>query len=231
MKVLKEARNPYIESHKVRNIGTFALLILIGVVMFTMGAYYFILPMLFVAWLPFAISAIFLRRYYTWEAGTTGEKAVAKVLQELDDSYYLLSNVRLPRGKGDIDHVILGPNGVFAIETKNYSGKVMCYGDDWHRQRRGMKEKTQIDSISEQARRGASDLRSFIRRKNRLAVPVSPICVFTNPSVQLDLKEPAVPVLRLNELIGFVKSAPPSAPLTEREIQKMSNSILKGSSR
>ena len=231
MKVLKEVKNPYIESHKVRNIGIFALLIVVGVVLFTMGAYYFIIPMLFVAWVPFALSAVFLGRYYAWEAGTRGEKAVARTLQELDDSYYLLSNVRLPRGKGDIDHVLLGPNGVFVIETKNYSGKVMCYGDDWYRQQRKMKEKARVGSISEQARRSASDLKSFIWRKNRFRVHVSPICVFTNPSVGLELEKPAVPILRLRELISFVKSAPPSASLTDQEIQDLGKSILKGSSR
>jgi hypothetical protein len=230
MKVLKEAKNPYIEFHKVRSFAIFALLIVGGVVLFTMGAY-FVTPLLFVAWVPLAASAIFLRHYYTWEAGTWGERAVVRVLRELDDSYYLLSNVKLPRGRGDIDHILLSPDGVFVIETKNYSGRVMCDRDDWYRQPRKAREKTQVGSISEQARRNALDLRNFLWEKSRFRVHVSPICVFTNPSVELELKGPAVPVLRLKELTRFVQSARLSTALTEREIKDIGKSILANSSR
>jgi hypothetical protein len=201
-------------------------LIVAGVVLFTLGAL-FIMPLLFVAWVPFALSAIFYSRYYTWEAGTSGERAVARTLRELDDSYYLLNNVRLPRGRGDIDHILLGPNGVFVIETKNYSGKVMCYRDDWYRQQRKAKRDVRVDSISELTRRHTAELRKFLWKKHGFSVRVSPICVFTNPSVELELREPSVPVLRLKELTTFVKNVRPSASLTNQEIQNLGQAILK----
>jgi len=229
MKVLKEAKNPYIESHKIRSFGIFALLIVVGVAMFTMGAY-FVTPLLFVAWVPLAASAIFLRHYYTWEAGTWGERAVVRVLRELDDSCYLLSNVKLPRGRGDIDHILLSPNGVFVIETKNYSGRVVCDRDAWYRQQRKAKEETRVDSISEQARRNGLGLRDFLWEKKRFRVYVSPICVFTNPSVELELREPVMPVLRLRELTRFVQSVRRSTSLTDQETGDMGKSILANSS-
>ena len=37
----------------------------------------------------------------------------------------------LPDGKGNVDHLVMGPNGLFALETKNYSTIVKCSGDDW----------------------------------------------------------------------------------------------------
>lgn len=68
------------------------------------------------------------RRYRTYRMGAEGETRVTQVLtSELNDDYYLVNDVVYINDRGNkenIDHVVLGPNGVFAIETKNYRGKV-----------------------------------------------------------------------------------------------------------
>jgi Nuclease-related domain len=53
--------------------------------------------------------------------GILGEQAVADVLGALPSSYWVLHGV--PTGHGDVDHVIIGPTGVFALETKGWEGK------------------------------------------------------------------------------------------------------------
>ncbi len=45
---------------------------------------------------------------------------VVETLTTLDNSYVLINDVVLPDRKGNIDHILVGPNGVFAIETKSY---------------------------------------------------------------------------------------------------------------
>ena len=52
--------------------------------------------------------------------GILGEEAVADVLAGLPSSYWVLHGV--PTGHGDVDHVVIGPTGVFAIETKAWKG-------------------------------------------------------------------------------------------------------------
>ncbi len=54
---------------------------------------------------------------------------VSQTLKELDEEYYLLEDVNLLSVKENIDHVLVGPNSIFAIEVKNYSGKVSCHKD------------------------------------------------------------------------------------------------------
>lgn len=65
--------------------------------------------------------------------GRTGERRVQRLLRQgLDRSTYLaLHNVTLPlpggqgrRASTQIDHVVLSPFGVFAIETKNLAGRI-----------------------------------------------------------------------------------------------------------
>jgi len=52
--------------------------------------------------------------------GILGEEAVADVLAGLPSSYWVLHGVAT--GHGDVDHVVIGPTGVFAIETKAWQG-------------------------------------------------------------------------------------------------------------
>ena len=83
---------------------------------------------------PLAAFYFYLRKYHIYSGGWQGEKQVAKILTStLNDDYYLLNDLYLRDGGGDIDHLVLGPNGVFVLETKNWSGNVSCNGDDWQR--------------------------------------------------------------------------------------------------
>jgi Nuclease-related domain len=52
--------------------------------------------------------------------GIRGEEAVADVLAGLPSSYWVLHSVST--GRGDVDHVVIGPTGVFALETKAWEG-------------------------------------------------------------------------------------------------------------
>ena len=62
----------------------------------------------------------YLRRYRIYKGGWAGEQQVSKLLsRSLSDEYLLLNDIHLRNSGGDIDHIVLGPNGVFVLETKN----------------------------------------------------------------------------------------------------------------
>jgi hypothetical protein len=63
-------------------------------------------------------------------AGMEGERLVAASLgRSLGDEWTLLRGYR-NRG-GEIDHLLLGPSGLFAIEGKHRNATVYCAGDRW----------------------------------------------------------------------------------------------------
>jgi hypothetical protein len=63
-------------------------------------------------------------------AGIAGEQQVATELGRLlDDTWTLLRGYRNRRG--EIDHLLLGPRGLFAIEVKNLNATVHVDGDRW----------------------------------------------------------------------------------------------------
>ena len=54
--------------------------------------------------------------------GAAEEKSVAQTLSKLPDEFRVVNDVQTPTG--NLDHVVIGPTGVFVIETKNCRGKI-----------------------------------------------------------------------------------------------------------
>src|SRR5579864_1817592 len=71
--------------------------------------------------------------------GLSGERHVGEVLAAaLPEDYALINGLTLPGGAGDIDHLVVGPTGVFLLETKTMAGHIVCAPDgSWHRTRIG----------------------------------------------------------------------------------------------
>jgi hypothetical protein len=57
-----------------------------------------------------------------WSRGAEGEETVGRILEELSsEGWHVLHDVSF--GRGNIDHAVVGPGGVFAIETKSHPGR------------------------------------------------------------------------------------------------------------
>jgi hypothetical protein len=72
--------------------------------------------------------------YRTYKSGLTGERnAVKNVSDKLNSSYSIFNDVLLKDGKrsGNVDHIIVGPTGIFVMETKNNKGIVTYDGYKW----------------------------------------------------------------------------------------------------
>ncbi len=161
--------------------------------------------------------------------GMSGEKRVSKALQKLDNEFCLLDDVLLYPGGGNIDHIVLGHNGIFVIETKNYNGVVRCFGDTWylasHPKAKGMK----IDSISVQVKNNAKMLYRFLRSNvvgnfvNRLFI--KPILVFTNGSMEMDTRNPTVIITRPKMLRKLISNLDTGLYFSKWELEKMAKAI------
>jgi hypothetical protein len=66
-----------------------------------------------------------------WRIGAIGEEHVGAILDTLIASgYHVLHDRRRPGGRENIDHVVIGPTGVFVVETKHYRGRVERRGPE-----------------------------------------------------------------------------------------------------
>ena len=63
-----------------------------------------------------------LRHVERFFKGARGEEKVAGILRSLPDPYHVFND--FATGRAHVDHVVVGPGGVFAVETKSWRGGV-----------------------------------------------------------------------------------------------------------
>ena len=63
-----------------------------------------------------------LRHVERFFKGARGEEKVAAVLRSLPDAYHVFND--FAAGRAHVDHVVVGPGGVFSVETKSWRGVV-----------------------------------------------------------------------------------------------------------
>ncbi len=61
-----------------------------------------------------------------WQRGTDGETVVGKILAGFPDGFYVINDLSTP--SGNLDHVVVGPTGVFVLDAKNWRGVVQADG-------------------------------------------------------------------------------------------------------
>lgn len=142
--------------------------------------------------------------------GRDGERVVGQFLEQLREQGFQIFH-DVPTGRGNLDHVMLGPQGVFAIETKTVSkprrgdAKVRFDGErvvvGGHKPDR--------DPIA-QARAEASWLRQFLCESSGRSVTVRPIVVYPGWYVESERSQGDGDVWVLNPraLPAFVEHAP-----------------------
>lgn len=60
-----------------------------------------------------------------WGKGAEGERATGRVLDDLPSEFVVIHDLKMPGSRANIDHLVIGPPGVFTIETKNYKNEVV----------------------------------------------------------------------------------------------------------
>jgi len=135
-------------------------------------------------------------------AGIAGEQLVAAELgRALGDDWTLLRGYRNRRG--EIDHLLLGPSGLFAIEVKNINATVHVDGDRWRADKYDnygnlVEQHPVADrrgrSPSQQLGEPAADLERFLRERGQ-AVTVQCVVVLTHRRSRLGVvRNPTVNV-------------------------------------
>jgi hypothetical protein len=191
--------------------------------------------------IPLLFGFYYFSQFRGYERGYSGERNVAKTLAStLGDEYSLINDVGLHDGYGNIDHVVIGPNGVFVIETKNYAGRVICHGDDWSHQYPSGKRRPwdrmhfDMGSPSKQAKRNAMRIRRVLESLDSFSSKsnwVDGVLVFPNPAVDLEVHGPTVPVMRLRELPTFITARKSLGSLSSEEVAVVGKEILRQANR
>jgi hypothetical protein len=144
------------------------------------------------------------REYRSELKGYYGELIVMDTLQQLSDDYYVISDVRITRESGHrfdgrmlksarVDHIVIGPKGVYCIETKHWNSVKNKDNDK--------------PSPGEQARRSSHLLYKYLKYTCGLnGVKVMGIVLYTNTTIKG--KEDFVRFMRNDEVLQYLDARP-----------------------
>jgi Nuclease-related domain len=102
--------------------------------------------------LALVLSALFTmpKTITAWQIGAEGEGRTGRLLQPLEaEGFRILHDRKIPGSRANIDHIVIGPPGIFVVETKSFAGSLQIRGDDVYvagRRKTGM-----IDEVEREA--------------------------------------------------------------------------------
>ena len=148
-------------------------------------------------------------------AGRNAERRVAGELAEaLDDQWVLLRGYC--NSRGEIDALLLGPRGLFAIEEKYRSVRVDIRVDEWMAQqidKYGRSYGTRFPikdgkgrSPSEQVKEPVAALSRWLSTSRR-GTPITPVVLLTHPGARIgEIQHPSVRVERsVRRLLALIE--------------------------
>jgi Nuclease-related domain len=71
----------------------------------------------------------------TWQRGAHGERCTARLLDRLSrEGFVVFHDLAVPGSPANVDHLVIGPSGVFVIDSKQWTGQVHQGADGlaWH---------------------------------------------------------------------------------------------------
>ena len=137
-----------------------------------------------------------------WSRGAEGEVVLAEAMGPLSaDGYYHLDDRRLPGSEANLDHVLIGPAGVFVIDAKNWSGQLRVDGKSLRQDER------RRDDHLERVRVQAVDVSTLIEESLGRRVEVwAAICFTGEAALPSRTAVDRVHLVNRDELVPFVRS-------------------------
>lgn len=147
---------------------------------------------------------IIANRYYN---GAGGEWQVSSALAQLPDEFHVFNGLGFYAG--DVDHVVVGPTGVFVIETKSYVGAITL--KQGHLCRNG--DMLQRDFVKQ-----ATSEAMYVKSRLQPQSPchVRPLVVFTKAHVRIHTAVDGVRIIPMASLCEIILERAPC--LSDEEI-------------
>lgn len=176
-------------------------------------------------------------------AGVEGENATKRLVRHLPGAYTAISNVRITfdGNTSELDMVVVGPTGVFVVETKNYTGHITgnVEDDTWKRTKRTEGGRVYTSTMYNPVKQVSTHtwrLSKYLKQ-NKLFVWVQGAVYFSDPSVSLKLTGnlKKIPVFHAeekgdykgNKLLRFIRSFKMQKRLSPKTVDRIVK-LLKG---
>lgn len=146
-----------------------------------------------------------------WYLGALGETITGRMLAQLPEGWKVLHDVSIGTGPSDVDHIVIGPGGVFTINTKHHGGKAVFVGN---------RELSVGGTVMPYLRASAYEAERATITLSRILPPevdVTPVLAFVRPkSITLSPSATIVKVIDAHNLVRWLRQLP--AVLTQDQV-------------
>ena len=149
---------------------------------------------------------------WSWYVGTIGEIWVGQILTQLGADWFVRHSVPIGAGTTDVDHLLIGPAGVFALNTKRHDNASIWVGD------RVLRVNMKNTSHLEAAQSEAANVARRLGEKVGFPVSVTSVLVMVGEKSIKDIRNPATAhpnVVSSRVLIPWLLSRPISVSPAE----------------
>jgi hypothetical protein len=112
------------------------------------------------------------------DRGAEAEEKVAIRLNALPDGYYGFHDISF--SGFNVDHIVVGPGGIFVVETKSHRGKITANGDSLL-----LNGKAPIKDFIKQTWSQTYQVRELLKEQIPGELPIKPILCFTNAFISV----------------------------------------------
>lgn len=164
-----------------------------------------------------------------YQLGAWGERRTAKALMPLlKDGWIVIHDIS--RWKSNLDHVLIGPAGIFVLDTKNYNGTITVTRDNLtvaHGPESPVR--TFGDRLARQCRAQGAELHDVLRRRGHDRLWVSAVVVFWSEFPQQSVVGDRVTYVHGDALVSWLRSQPKK--LTPERIADVAGALRSGQRR
>jgi len=190
-----------------KRIAPLTMLFLIGGLIFnflSINQPQYTLPTLVLLALGFFSAIISSNLVNTWVREPRADQTLTQLLKKFSNDYLLFNYT------ADISHALVAPDGVYAIVVKKHDGQITVKERrtsrkfTWRRIFRLLADEglgAPVPEAERQANRLNKQLSQHLSDEEM--PPIKPLVLFSNKDVNLNVNDPAVPVMQSNQLKSF----------------------------
>ena len=141
-----------------------------------------------------------------WEIGAWGEEATGRQLAKLDSAKWSVIH-DVPTRHGNVDHLVIGPGGVFVLDSKRVGGRVVVQGDEIRVERLDDKSLWYAHGGAASVRRQAAETSDRMLAATRIKTWVTPVMVIWAEFPQRLVEGDCV-IVHGEELVDWLESRP-----------------------
>ncbi|MFD1722890.1 nuclease-related domain-containing protein [Amnibacterium endophyticum] len=152
----------------------------------------------------------------SWHVGVIGEQIVGHELAFLPSGWHVLHAVPAGSAGADIDHLVIGPGGVFVINTKHHADKTIRVGEHvvWIN---GFEQ----SGYQRELLRRCDEVSTSISAFSDVGISVTPLLVFVRARRLASVGVPRVAAVTSAGVVGYLTSRPEK--LSSEQVQQIAD--------